>query len=67
MKVFVYTKNGDCLSSGLWEFSFHGLSLEERAEQFMDEKSHLTCTAKSSIKKVCYIPFHNISEIEVIE
>lgn len=67
MKAFVYTKSGSCLSSELWEFTFHGLNLEKQTERFMDEKSHLTCERKGSIKKVCYIPFHDISEIEVTE
>lgn len=67
MRVIVYRLSGGYLESSDWEFTFHGLRLEEQAEQFMDEKSHLTCTAKTSIKKICYIPFHDISKIEVTE
>lgn len=63
MKVFVYTKS-EVYSSGLWEFTFHGLELEERVEQFMIEESHLTCKQRSG-NKTCYIPFHEIAEIEV--
>lgn len=65
MKVTVYKLSGGYLESSDWEFTFHGLSLEERTEQFVDEKSHLTCRAKSSIDIVCYIPFHDIARIEV--
>lgn len=66
MKVFVYTKDGNCLSSGLWEFTFHGLNLEERVEQFMIEKEYLVCKLKDG-SKTSYIPFHEIAEIEVSE
>lgn len=67
MKVFVYTKSGSCLSSKLWEFTFHGLNLEERIEQFMVEKGHLTCKSKTSEYKYSYLPFHEIAEIGVEE
>lgn len=67
MKVTVYKLSGGYLESADWEFTFHGLRLEEQAERFMDEKSHLTCIEKSNIGTVCYIPFHDIAKIEVIK
>lgn len=66
MKVFVYTKSGQVYSSGLWDFSFHSLSLAERIDQFMEEESYLTCKGKDE-NRTNYIPFHDIAEIEVTE
>lgn len=67
MNVIIYKLSGGYLESADWEFTFHGLSLEYQTEKFMSEKSHLTCTAKSGVNTVCYIPFHDIARIEVIK
>lgn len=67
MKATVYKLSGGYLESSDWEFSFHGLKLEEQTERFMEEKSHLTCKEKGDYNTVCYIPFHDIAKIEVIK
>nr|DAV26824.1 MAG TPA: hypothetical protein [Caudoviricetes sp.] len=67
MAVTVYKLSGGFLNSSDWEFTFHGLSLEERTEQFMQEESYLTCKGKSRKLSYIYIPFHDIARIDVTE
>lgn len=67
MTVTVYKLSGGFLKSSDWEFTFHGLSLEERTDQFMEEESYLTCKMKSSKLVYNYIPFHDIARVEVEE
>ena len=62
--INVYLTNGQKISNGFYNLSFHGLVLNGNVYRFLNEKSILTAQDIDNPKLFYYIPYEKIEKIE---